>query len=557
MMRCPASPDCAAIASFFPNKITQMKTPNFSKHRSLFFLHILFMLAGLMTTAGAKVKPAPLFSDHMVLQRDKPIHVWGAASPGERVSVSLGARASAAGVADNEGNWMVELPPQPVIVEPQVLVIRGENEVRIEDVLVGEVWLGSGQSNMGVTTGGTTDWEQVRHEISSGAFASVRVFKVAWTAADLPQRGISGARWRAPDENTLRNFSAVLVYFARALQREKPGVPIGLIQSSVGGTNAHAWLPNSAFENGKGSAYIRSWYQEQLEKLPEQNKIYAEKLARHGQAVAKTKQEKKTPPRAPEPPMGPESKRRPTCLYNAMIAPLQPYAIRGVIWYQGENNSSLQWVGDYAALMRDLINGWRGDWTRAARRDKPAALPFLVVQLPNYKNSNVWPLLREQQERLAKSAEDVALVCTIDVGDPKDIHPRNKKPVGERLALAARVHAYGERGLVWSGPVCSGVTYRDGRATVTFDHIGGGLITPAAESPRGFELAGADRKFYPASAKISGNKVILETTEVPAPIAVRYAWANNPENLNLHNKERLPAFPFRTDDWAWTARGGK
>ncbi|MDR2673292.1 MAG: sialate O-acetylesterase [Opitutaceae bacterium] len=510
----------------------------------------------LALNAGARVAPASLFTDHMVLQHGKPIYVWGTAAPGERVQVSLGALASGGASADGEGNWLVELPAQPVAASPLTLGIRGENEVRVEDVLIGEVWLGSGQSNMGVSAGGTTDWDSVQKEIAAGDFSRVRVFQMAWTASDAPRRDLGGARWRVSDNNSLRNFSAVMVYFARALQRARPGVPVGIIQSAVGATNAHAWLPNDAFENGKGAAYIRRWYRGQLDKLPVENKLYAEKLERHLEAVEKAKQEKRQPPRAPEPPMGPESKRRPACLYNGMIAPLQPYGIRGVAWYQGENNASLQWAGDYAALMADLINGWRADWARAARRDKPDMLPFLIVQLPNFKNGNVWPLLREQQERIAQSVPETGLVCIIDSGDPGDIHPRNKTPVGERLALAARALVYGEGGLVWSGPVFHDAACGDGRAVVSFRHTGGGLTTADGEPPRGFEIAGDDRKFFPAAAKLSGRSVVLESPHVPRPVAVRYAWENNPENLNLYNKENLPALPFRTDDWPWPA-GGK
>lgn len=509
----------------------------------------------LALNAGAKVAPASLFTDHMVLQQGKPVYVWGTASPGEQVRVSLGALATGGASADSEGNWLVELPAQPVAASPLTLRIRGENEIRVEDVLIGEVWLGSGQSNMAVTAGGTTDWDSVQKEIAAGEFSRLRVFKMAWTADDAPRRDLGGARWRVSDNNTLRNASAAMVYFARALQRARPGVPIGIIQSAVGATNAHAWLPNDALENGKGAAGIRRWYRGQLDKLPDENKRYAEKLARHRQTVEKAKQEKQQPPRAPEPPMGPESKRRPACLYNGMIAPLQPYGIRGVAWYQGENNSSLQWAGDYAALMTDLINGWRADWARAARRDPPDMLPFLIVQLPNYKNSNVWPLLREQQARIAQHVPATALVCIIDSGDPKDIHPRNKTPLGERLALAARALVYGENGLVWSGPVFRDAACGDGKAEVAFGHTGGGLMTTDGRPPRGFELAGADRRFFPAAASLSGPGVILESPQVPHPVAVRYAWENNPENLNLYNKENLPALPFRTDDWPWPADG--
>ncbi|MDR1011797.1 MAG: sialate O-acetylesterase [Opitutaceae bacterium] len=509
------------------------------------------LFAGMAADARAKVTPAALFSDHMVLQQGKPLCVWGTAAPGERVEVSLGTRASASATAGVTGEWMIGLPPQPVIAEPQTLRIRGENEIRIEDVLVGEVWIGSGQSNMSITTRESSDWESVRKEIAGGEYSRVRMFQVGWIAADSPLRDIAGARWRVAEESSVRNFSAIMVYFARALQRARPGVPIGIIQSAVGATNAHAWLPGDAFENGKGAAHVRRWYREQLEKLPGENKIHAEKLAEHGRAVAKAKQEKTPPPRAPEPPMGPQSKRRPTCLYNGMIAPLQPYAIRGVAWYQGENNSSLQWAGDYAALMEDLINDWRGEWARAARSDRPEAFPFLIVQLPNYKTGNVWPLLREQQERVAKNVPHTALVCAIDAGDAEDIHPCNKAPVGERLALAARALAYGETGIVWSGPVLRDVSYDAGKAIVSFGNTGGGLVTADGGAPRGFELAGADGKFSPASAKITEGKIVLESGDVPGPVAVRYAWANNPENLNLYNKEKLPAFPFRTDGWKW------
>jgi sialate O-acetylesterase len=533
-----------------------MKTIIHGKWRKPGYWGFACMCLCLALNAGARVVPASLFTDHMVLQHGKPIYVWGTASPGEQVHVSIGVLASGGASADSEGNWLVELPVQPVAASPLTLHIRGENEIRIEDVLIGEVWLGSGQSNMGVSTGETDDWDSVQKEIAGGNYKSVRIFKMAWTASDTPLRACGKSSWRVSDNGSIRYSSAVMVYFARALQRANPGVPIGILQSAVGATNAHAWLPNAAFENGKGAEHVRLWYKAQLEKMPVENKLYAEKLEQHREAVEKAKQEKKQPPRAPEPPMGPESKRRPACLYNGMIAPLQPYGICGVAWYQGENNSSLQWAGDYAALMSDLINGWRADWARAARRDKPDMLPFLIVQLPNFKNGNVWPLLREQQERIVQSIPETVLICIIDSGDPKDIHPRNKTPVGERLALAARALVYGEGSLVWSGPVFRDAACGDGKAVVSFKRTGGGLITADGEPPHGFEIAGDDRKFFPAAAKIFGQSVILESPHVPRPVVVRYAWENNPENLNLYNKENLPAHPFRTDDWPWPA-GGK
>lgn len=513
---------------------------------------VLGLLCALFAgKVSATVIPNSLFTDHMVLQQGQPVPVWGTASPGEKISVALGDRAKAETEADAEGRWLATLPPLKASKEPVTMTIRGENEIRVQDVLVGEVWIGSGQSNMQMGVGETSDARRVLDQAAAGKFPHIRLFRVNWTASDQPLAD-AGTNWKTVSAGTLPSFSATLFYFGEALQEAMPDVPIGLISSCVGATNAHAWIPASVFESAPAAEPLRLWYQKQLAQLPQLDPPYESKLEDYEEKTAALKQAGQPLPkelqRPPEPPMGPRSKRRPTSLYNGMIAPLQPYAFQGVVWYQGENNSSLEWTGYYAGLMTALIEGWRADWARAAGVKEKREFPFLIAQLPNFQNRNVWPLLREQQVEITKQAPNAALAVLIDLGDPANIHPVNKVPAGQRLALLARAQVYGEK-ITGHPPLMKSAAFENGKAVVHFTQ--GDLASRDGQPLRNFELAGADRAFHPAQAEIQNGAVVVQSPEVPEPVAVRYAWANNPENINFTNAAGLPASPFRSDDWPW------
>ncbi len=499
----------------------------------------------------ATVKPNSLFSDHMVLQQGQPVPVWGTADPGEKISVALGGRAEASATTGADGKWMAVLPPLTMSNVPAELVIRGQNEIRISDVLVGEVWIGSGQSNMQMAVMETWDAARVAAEAGAGRFASMRIFRVGWTASDerVPD---ADSRWQTVTPQSAASFSAALFYFGEALLAAMPETPIGLIASSVGGTNAHAWIPRSVYQADPALAPLRKWYDAQLARLPELDPPYEQKLREYEAKLAAVKQSGHPIPqdlqRPPEPPMGPRSKRRPASLYNGMIAPLQPYAFQGVIWYQGENNGSLEWAGYYADLMHALITGWRADWAAAAGAKEPRSFPFYVAQLPNFQTPHAWPLLREQQLAIPEKTPDTAVAVLIDSGDAQNIHPPNKTPAGRRLALLALAHTY-HRGVDADSPAVKEVAYAGGKAVVTFSE--GGLKSADGQPLRHFEVAGPDLAFHPAVAEIRGNQILLGSSAVPQPAAVRYAWSNNPEAVNFVDASGLPASPFRTDQLPW------
>lgn len=515
-------------------------------------LVVLLFLGLSVPCVFPAVKPNSLFTHHMVLQQGLPAPVWGKASPGEKIFVSLGERARAETVTAPDGRWMAILPPLKTSTEPVELIIRGENEIRIHDVLVGEVWIGSGQSNMGVTINETWDARRIQSSITKGNFSGIRLFRVEWTASDEPLAD-TNSHWQTCTPAAAGAFSATLFYFGEALQKALPGTPIGLISSCVGGTNAHAWIPKNVFETDPAADPVRKWYQAQLQMLPQKDPVYDRELAAHEEKTASFKKAGQPLPkelqRPPEPPMGPRSKRRPASLYNGMIAPLMPYAIQGVLWYQGENNSSLEWAPGYADLMTSLIGGWRTAWAKAANAEKIRAFPFYIAQLPNFPNNNAWPLLREQQLKILRQTPETDMAVLIDCGDPNTIHPANKTPVGQRLALLARAHAYGEK-LTANGPLFQSVSFVDDHACVIFDQED--IQSSDGQPLRNFEIAGADRTFHPATAILQGKTITLKSPQVPQPIAVRYAWANNPENINFYNADGLPASPFRTDNWPWT-----
>ncbi|HRJ71408.1 MAG TPA: sialate O-acetylesterase [Terrimicrobiaceae bacterium] len=504
-------------------------------------------------SAPAAVKPNSLFTDHMVLQQGQPVPVWGTADPGEKVSVAFGGQAEASATAGADGRWMAVLPPLAMSRTPAELVIRGENEIRISDVLVGEVWIGSGQSNMQMPVAETWDAGRVAAEAAAGRFGLMRIYRVGWTAADerVPD---ANSRWQAVTAPSAASFSATLFYFGEALLEALPGTPIGLIASSVGGTNAHAWLPRPAYQADPALAPLRKWYEAQVARLPELDPAYDQKLREHEEKLAAVRASGQPIPkdlqRPPEPPMGPRSKRRPTSLYNGMIAPLQPFAFQGVVWYQGENNASLEWAGYYADLMHALITGWRAEWAAAAGAAEARSFPFYVAQLPNYQTPLAWPLLREQQLAIPQKTPDTALAVLLDCGDAQNIHPANKTPAGRRLALLALAHTYRQR-VDADSPAVVDVAYAGGKAVVTFSEDG--LRSADGQPLRHFEIAGTGGQFHPADAEIRGNQVRLSSSAVPEPAAVRYAWSNNPEAVNFVDASGLPASPFRTDRLPWSA----
>ena len=495
---------------------------------------ILATLVFLASTANAEVKLPAFFSEHMVFQRDMPVPIWGTANDGEKITVSFQDQ-NVSTTADN-GRWMVKLAPLKA-GGPFDLKVTGDNVVTIGDVLVGEVWICSGQSNMGRGLGPQAgqkpivNWEQ---EAASANYPQIRHFAVKYNPSDKPMADVAG-QWDICSPQTATKFTAVGYYFGRDLHR-KLGVPVGLIHSSLGGTPVEAWtrhetlaqlFPDIVAFHEKAVAN----YPAALEKFKaEEPKLLAdwEKATQDAKAAGKPE------PRKPEAPRDPaKSETRNSGTYNGMIAPLIPYAIRGVIWYQGESNAGR--AKQYQKLFSAMIGDWRGQWNEGP-------FPFLFVQVAPNKDMN--PEIREAQFLTWKNTPQTAMVVITDHGDANDIHPAEKEPVGGRLALAARAIAYKEN-LEYSGPVFEKLKVDGSRAVLSFSHLGGGLV--AKDGPlKGFEVAGANGKFVPADASIEGETVVVTNKDVSAPVSVTYGWTNVPD-INLFNKEGLPASPFRTN----------
>jgi sialate O-acetylesterase len=481
----------------------------------------------LVCGARAEVQPHPLFTDGAVLQRGVSIPVWGTAKAGEKVTVELcGKSATATAAAD--GKWMAKLGKCSA-GGPFKLVIRGENTITLTNVCVGEVWVCSGQSNMEWPLRSAENGAQV---IPNAADPQLRLFHVPKNTADTPQTGVK-AVWQVCEPKSVESFSAVGYFFGRDL-RKALNIPVGLIESDWGGTYAETWTDHATLQKVLPEAFAR-----QAEAVGKWDPVKAkaqfeQAKAKHKEAVAKAKAEGKPEPRGPRMPADPSTgPNRPCALFNGMIAPLLPYPICGAIWYQGESNNGRQ--KEYQTLFPAMIGNWRKVWGCGD-------FPFLFVQIAPHEGMT--PELREAQFIAMQKTPNTAMAVITDHGTPKDIHPKAKEPVGGRLALAARALAYGEK-IEYSGPVFKKMKVSGGKAVLSFDHLGGGLVAKDG-ALKGFTIAGVDKKFVPAEAVIEGDTVVVSSAEVKQPVAVRYGWSNVPD-VNLFNKADLPATPFRTD----------
>ncbi len=628
---------------------------------------VLLLLVTLTWLSAGAVRLPAFFSDHMVLQRNQPIRVWGWAEAGERLRVSLGVQTASA-VAGADGRWAVQLKPQPA-GGPYTLHVRGKKEVELQDVMIGDVWFCSGQSNM--------EWKIESLDLPKDSVAGlanplVRLITVPHLMASLPQHDLpEGPPWKVCTPDDLQQFSAVATYFARFLQ-PAAGVPLGLVVSAWGGTDIEPWMSAAAMGQwekhspalkrlekvGEPAAYAaytqkrQALWNDSLELADQglQQQWYQlnssiqgwdsitlpgvwDQLGYKGEGVGWFKKEVTlTPEQAGQPvvvSLGPVHNRAvlyvngqqidgprkagrqwlyivsapllkpgnnllavkvyklwsyggftgkaedmflstttsiqslagtwhfkpgylgknpmlsqgpntyPASLFNAMVHPFTSMPVKGVIWYQGENNVGRP--GDYADHLKAMIRDWRRSW-------KDSTLPFLVVQLPNFKGpastAGNYALIREAQQQ-ATSLPGVQLAVTIDVGDSLDIHPQPKEPVGHRLALLARRHVYGESTLVAEGPCYQAAALEGSMVIISFANTRHGLVVPDAHGYLyGFELAGEDQRYFPARAAIRGGQVEVQSSDVSAPKYIRYAWADNPR-ANLYNAEGLPAAPFR------------
>ena len=512
----------------------------------------IVLLAAL--SAQADVTLNGLFTDHMVLQREMPVSVYGQADPGEKVTVTFAGQEKAT-VAGKEGQWAVKLDSMKAATKGSALTVAGKSTLALKDILVGDIWVCSGQSNMEMSLGGCRRPEDVKN----ANYPLLRQFNVTRTPSPAPLTDTKG-QWQVCTPKTAGRFTAVGFYFGRSLVQET-GVPIGLIQSAWGGTRIEPWVCPEGMAGVASLAGARKQLDAKIQTYIAQLTKAKPKLDAYLVAAQKAIEEGTTLPAPVALPKYPISGTRDwQGLYNGMIHPLTRFAIKGAIWYQGESNGG---EGEsYFQKKRALIEGWRKVWGQGD-------FPFYFVQLANFRNpsdnpagGDGWAKLRMAQSKsltIPNTGMAVAIELA-DVDNPRDIHPKNKRDVGDRLALWALAKDYGQKDLVYSGPLYKSMTVEGKAIRIAFDSVGTGLLVatkkgfaPVVADPAGklkrFAIAGADKKWVWADAVIDGNTVVVSSPKVANPVAVRYAYTMNPAGCNLYNKEGLPASPFRTDGW--------
>ncbi|MEI6751879.1 MAG: sialate O-acetylesterase [Paludibacter sp.] len=484
----------------------------------------------------ADVKPNSLFASNAVLQRDKEIPVWGTADKDEKVIVELcGQKVSTTAAAN--GAWMVRLNPQKA-GGPFKMKISGTNTVVLDSIYIGEVWICSGQSNMERQLGPRSgqkpilNWEQ---EAASADYPLIRQFCVPLKASRTPLDDCKG-KWIVCKPTTAKDFSAVGLFFARDLY-QKIKVPIGIIHTARGGSAAEAWVDENTLRSLPETKSIVDEFEQRLVEYPKQLddflKNEQEIMQKYKQDVENAKKEGKNPPRNPKPVQPGFGSADPAGFYNAMLSPIIPLSIKGVAWYQGESNNGKK-AKTYQWLLPLMVEKWRKDFQQGD-------FPFIYVQVAPFRNMN--PEIRESQLLCLPKIKNSAMVVTTDCGDSADIHPTNKRPVGERISLAAQALAY-EYKIEYMGPIYQNYTIKGKKFIITFTHADG-LIARDGEL-KGFSIAGTDNKFLPATARINGSTVEVWADAIDSPQAVRYGWENVP-HVNLYNAAGLPASPFRTD----------
>lgn len=505
---------------------------------------IMTCLAALLLIAGqgqAELKLSAVFSDSMVLQRDQPVKVWGTTDAGNEVTVAIAEQQQKA-TANASGRWEAKLTAMAAGGPHEMKVTDASGTVTVKDVLIGEVWLCSGQSNMAMTVNRAKD---THNEMAAANFPQIRMFKEASSHATEPQANCSGS-WSVCSPQTVGTFSATAYFFGRRLHLEL-NVPIGLINSSVGGTSIESWTSMDAQNQAPAiKPRLDAWKaDDDAFDSDKANAQYDKAMERWKAAAATAKANGKTAPRRPQLAVQPHLDRNyPSNLFNGKINPLVGYTIRGAIWYQGENNAGRGFASLYGDQLATLIADWRQRWGQGD-------FPFAWAQLPNYRapqklpvEDSGWVLVQDSM-RKTLAIPNTGMAVTVDVGEANDIHPKDKQTVGHRLAQWALASVYG-RELIPMGPIFRSAKIEGHTVTIDFDYAAG--LHVADDNVVGFAIAGEDRQFVPADARIAGSTVIVSSPQVPHPKAVRYAWASNPV-ISLFNGANIPASPFRTDDW--------
>jgi len=487
----------------------------------------LAMICLLVTTARAEVRLNSVITNHAVLQRDAPIHMWGEASPAEKITIQFHDQ-SVVTTASHLGLWEVWLMPEPA-GGPFTLTVHGSSELTRSDLLVGDVWFASGQSNMEMPLAGFPGQAHVTNadqEIAQADLPQVRLLRLEHKSSDSPLAGIS-AVWQPCTPETAKDFSAVAYFFAREISRREH-IPIGVIDSSWGGTPIDSWISLDALSADASlmpAFAARAHFadmQTNLEQVESAEKSADAEAASHHLA-------------APSHPWHPDpSSWIPAGLYNGMVAPFTPYTIKGFLWYQGETDSAPDRVGLYAKLLPTLIADWRRQW-------RQGNLPFLFVQISSFGSPQEnWGLIRDSQRRTLQVA-NTGMAVTLDIGQRDNVHPPDKQTVAARLVLAARALTYGEPTLAFNGPLYRQTTREPGSLRIWFDHAEG--LHSSGDGLKGFEVAGADGHFVRATASVQGTSVVVSAPEVVEPVQVRYAWESFTD-ANLYNGAALPASTF-------------
>ncbi len=485
-----------------------------------------------LTSAQAEVTLPKILSSHMVLQRDQPIHLWGSADPNEKVSATLQGVTQAA-TADRLGHWNIDLPPRSA-GGPSQLAISGSNKIVLDDILIGDIWFASGQSNMEMPLSGFPNSAVIKNsaaEIASATQPNIRLLLVRRRTSAFPlAEADTDASWTVCSPDTAAKFSAVAYFFGRDISADQK-VPIGLIDSTWGGTPAEAW---TSLDTLSSDAALMPVFAARARMADQQAEAAAELEAEKREDAAARSHNLPLRKHSWHPDF---ASWEPSWLFNGMVAPFLNLRIKGVIWYQGESNAAQDRAASYENLFPALIADWRAHWGEGD-------FPFLFVQIANYNASRAedWPIIREAQRRTL-SVANTGMAVTADIGDPDNIHPGDKQTVGARLALAARALAYHEN-IEYSGPIFRQTSAENGALRIWFDHANG-LNTRGGE-PKSFEIAGADEHFMPATARIDGSSVLLSNPQIPAPLYARYGWRNSPI-VNLYNAAGLPASPFTSE----------
>jgi len=511
-------------------------------------------------TATAAVRLPSVIGDHMVLQQKTEAPIWGWASPGERVQVKASwDNTTSAAVADENGHWKLALKTPPA-GGPYTIEISGENQIVLTDILVGEVWLCSGQSNMQMALnfpklGYAKPVLNHLEEIRQADHPRIRLFHVPYLASDTPVDDCK-AGWRACSPETVGEFSAVGYFFGRELLGQLD-VPIGLINASQGGSALESWVSHGILSGDPEFEHTLKRYENALRNLPVTKAAYEEKL----KAWKELSPGEQARVLRPMPPYGVLRFCAPSTLYNGMISAVIPFSMRGVIFYQGEENAI--WPLNYEKLFAAMIRSWREVWGNpelyfyycqltgfVGPTEDPLGRQYLEMHSTPEEQAQItgesWAKVQEAQLKTLR-VPNTGMAVTLDIDDPADGHPPNKQEVARRLVLNALAKTYG-RDVVYSGPIYRSMQWRGSEAVIHFEPLQSPLASKDGKPLIGFSIAGADRIFHPADARIEDDTVVVSSAKVPDPMAVRYVWGTYVEN-NLINEAGLPASPFRTDNW--------